>query len=82
MEKSQKESIMENMVITCVQCQEDFEFTVDEQKKFAQRGFDTPLRCPQCRKHKSRDVEPDEYRKPKDRKKNFRQKFDGFFDYI
>ena len=46
---------MENMVITCIQCEEDFEFTVEEQEKLKKRGFDAPLRCPQCRKHKSRN---------------------------
>jgi hypothetical protein len=71
---------MENMIITCIQCEEDFEFTGDEQKKFEKRGFDIPLRCPQCRKHKFRDVEDQEHRRPKNKKKNHRQNFDEYYD--
>jgi len=69
---------MKNMLITCIQCQEDFEFTVHEQEKFKQRGFDIPLRCPQCRKNKSRDREYEECKKPRDKKKQHRPKFDDY----
>ena len=71
---------MENLILACIQCQENFELTHDEQEKFEKRGFDLPLRCPQCRRHKSRDVERQEPWKPKNRKKRFRQKFDEFDD--
>jgi len=71
---------MENLILACIQCQENFEFTIDEQEKFEQRGFDLPRRCPQCRKHKSRDIEHPEPRNPKNKKKHYRQKFDGFID--
>ena len=71
---------MEDLILACIQCQENFEFTIDEQEKFEQRGFDMPLRCPQCRKHKSRDIEHQEHRKPKNKKKHYRQKFDAFDD--
>ena len=71
---------MENMVITCIQCEEDFEFTVEEQEKLNKRGFDAPLRCPQCRKHKFRNLQHEEKRKSKSKKKQYRMKFDEDFD--
>ena len=71
---------MENMIITCIQCQEDFEFTVKEQEKLKKRGFDAPLRCPQCRKHKSRNLQHEENRKFKSKKKHHRLKFDEDYD--
>jgi len=78
--KIQKDVIMENMVITCIQCQEDFEISAEEQEKLTKKGFDAPLRCPQCRKHKSRNLQNQEPRKFKDKKKHYRQKFDEYFD--
>jgi DNA replicative helicase MCM subunit Mcm2 (Cdc46/Mcm family) len=71
---------MENKVITCIQCQEDFEFTVEEQEKLKRRGFDAPLRCPQCRKHKSRHLQQEENRKSKSKKRQYRTKFDEYYD--
>jgi Probable zinc-ribbon domain len=71
---------MENMAITCIQCEEDFEFTVEEQKKLIKRGFDPPLRCPRCRKHKSRNLQHEENRKSKSKKKQYRMKFDEDYD--
>ena len=71
---------MGNMVITCIQCQEDFEFTAEEQEKLKKRGFDAPLRCPECRKHKARNLQQEENRKFKGKKKHYRTKFDEDFD--
>ena len=71
---------MGNMVITCVQCQEDFEVTVEEQEKLKKRGFDVPLRCHQCRKHKSRNLQHEENRKSRSKKKHYRMKFDEDYD--
>ena len=72
---------METMIITCIQCDEEFEFTVEEQEKFQRRGFDAPLRCSQCRKNKYRDVEHQEKRKFRDKKKRHRPKSVDLFDY-
>lgn len=71
---------MENRVIICIQCQEEFEFTVEEQKKLEKRGFDAPLRCPQCRKRKSRHLQHEENRKLKGKKRQYRAKFDEDYD--
>ena len=36
--------------ITCVECGQEFTFTVGEQEFFASKGFtNEPTRCPQCR---------------------------------
>ncbi len=36
--------------LTCVECAQDFTFTVGEQEFFASKGFtNEPTRCPQCR---------------------------------
>ena len=36
--------------LTCVECAQDFTFTVGEQEFFASKGFtNEPSRCPQCR---------------------------------
>lgn len=72
---------MENKIITCIQCQEDFELRVEEQEKLKKRGFDDPLRCPQCRRHKSRNLQQEENRKFKSKKKHYRMKFDDDEDY-
>jgi hypothetical protein len=68
------------MVITCIQCLEDFEFTVEEEEKLKKRGFDAPLRCPECRKHKARNLQHEENRKFKSKKKHYRMKFDEDYD--
>lgn len=72
---------MKSMKINCIQCEEDFDFSVQEQEKFRQRGFDFPLRCPNCRKKKFRDNEAPERKKFKDKKKHRRTKYDGYLDY-
>ncbi|MFH1991287.1 MAG: zinc-ribbon domain containing protein [Pseudomonadota bacterium] len=72
---------MENLILTCIQCNTDFEFGAGEQQKYQERGFDVPLRCPQCRKNKYRDSEHQERRKFKDKKKHHRFKFDEQIDY-
>ncbi|MFC1811433.1 zinc-ribbon domain containing protein [Thermodesulfobacteriota bacterium] len=65
---------MESIIITCIQCDTEFEFTDKEQEKFQQRGFDPPLRCFSCRKNKSREIERDEIRKFKNKKRQHRLK--------
>ena len=70
---------MENIILTCIQCEEDFEFDVSEQEKYRQKGFDTPLRCAQCRKNKAQKAGPGEKRKFKDKKKQYRLKYEEYF---
>ena len=71
---------MESIIITCIQCEEEFEFTAKEQEKFQQRGFDPPLRCPICRKNKDKKAGFMEKRRFKDKKKHYRLKPEEYFD--
>jgi len=42
--------MLSDKTITCVECGNDFTFTVGEQEFFASRGFtNEPSRCTQCR---------------------------------
>lgn len=42
---------MEDKTIKCVDCGEDFAFTVREQEFYKEKGFNNePKRCPDCRK--------------------------------
>jgi len=63
---------METMTLNCIQCEEDFEFSIDEQKKYNQKGFDAPLRCSQCRRNKAKSSEQEGKRKIRDKKKHYR----------
>ena len=40
--------------LICAQCGNEFLFASEEREKYLSRGFDLPLRCPACRKHRSR----------------------------
>jgi hypothetical protein len=67
---------MKTIILNCIQCDTEFEFTTKEQEKFMQRGFDPPLRCSYCRKKKSREIEIDEMKKSKDKKRQYRLKYE------
>jgi CxxC-x17-CxxC domain-containing protein len=40
---------MQDKTLTCSDCGQEFTFTASEQEFFAQKGFNTPSRCPSCR---------------------------------
>ncbi|MBO7393708.1 MAG: zinc-ribbon domain-containing protein [Abditibacteriota bacterium] len=40
---------MEDKIIKCKDCGQDFVFTVGEQEFFADKGFGEPVRCKSCR---------------------------------
>ena len=67
---------MEDMVITCIQCENEFRFSIEAQQKFQLLGFDEPQRCPDCRKNKSKTIYLPEKRRFKDKKRQHRQKDD------
>ena len=71
---------MKTQVLTCIQCDEDFEFSTQEQQKYNQRGFDAPLRCPRCRRNKYKDGEHAEKRKFRNKNKPNRFKSAEYFD--
>ena len=41
--------ISEDRTLTCVQCNNEFTFSVDDQRYHAERGYQDPKRCPSCR---------------------------------
>lgn len=44
--------------LTCKECENNFLFSADEQKFFAQKGFENePARCQDCRKKKRQRIE-------------------------
>jgi hypothetical protein len=48
-----EEKKMEDKTLVCVDCGEEFVFTVGEQEFYKEKGFENdPKRCPKCRKAK------------------------------
>ena len=45
---------MKDLMLFCVQCDEPFTYSVKEQIRHSQQGFDAPRRCQTCRQHKVR----------------------------
>lgn len=45
---------MEARVLPCTDCGAQFEFSAEEQERFAARGFSDPKRCKRCRDAKRR----------------------------
>ena len=45
---------MKNQSLDCIQCNELFSFTADEQQKYMDMDFDPPKRCPDCRKNRTK----------------------------
>ena len=45
---------MESEWFVCMQCDTEFEFNGEEQIRYAERGYEAPCRCPECRKHKAK----------------------------
>lgn len=41
--------MLQAQTLTCVDCQKPFEFGVEEQRFYAERGFRQPVRCANCR---------------------------------
>lgn len=37
------------MALVCIDCGEDFEFTIGEKKFYKEKGFSPPRRCKNCR---------------------------------
>ena len=64
---------MENMYLDCVQCGNTFELSELEIKRYSTKGFDLPLRCPECRKHKSRATA--KFQRHPNKKRDYRLKY-------
>lgn len=65
---------MESLYLTCIQCDAPFEFSVNEQKLYRDRGFDTPRRCSLCRKHKSKSTGDPPGKNRRDKKRDYHLK--------
>jgi DNA-directed RNA polymerase subunit RPC12/RpoP len=66
---------MENKTIICIQCESEFEFTVNDQLRYKKMNFDEPRRCPDCRKNKIRRADLQDITHNRKRKFN-RSKFE------
>jgi hypothetical protein len=64
---------MKDKMITCIQCENEFVFSIAEQLRFAARGFDRPKRCPECRKKKDKAIEVNNRGKDKGKKRRIRR---------
>jgi endogenous inhibitor of DNA gyrase (YacG/DUF329 family) len=40
---------MKDKIIKCIECAQDFAWTVGEQEFYQQKGLKPPVRCPICR---------------------------------
>ena len=65
---------MKSTWLTCVQCDDLFEFTAAEQDRFDRLGFDAPRRCPACRRHKFKATDETDGRRLREKKKSHRQR--------
>jgi hypothetical protein len=67
---------MESKWIVCVQCDYEFEFDTEDQIRYAEKGYDDPQRCPDCRKHKSKLICLSRQRESKLRRRQYRNNRD------
>jgi len=75
MGENNNEMTMENKTITCIQCETEFEFTIDDQLRYEKMNFDEPRRCPDCRKNKLRTTDFQKITRNQ-KKKFYRSKFE------
>ena len=64
---------MEDQILVCVQCDEPFFFTSDEQLRFSDMDFDPPKRCPGCRKNRSRSLMSESHERMKGKKRRLKR---------
>jgi hypothetical protein len=48
---------MPDQTMTCRDCNTSFEFTEREQEFFKEKGFNPPVRCPDCRRKRKAEKE-------------------------
>ncbi|MDG7041501.1 MAG: zinc-ribbon domain-containing protein [Nitrososphaerota archaeon] len=49
----------EDRKLVCIDCGQEFEFPIGEQRFFASKNLSTPRRCPSCRKRRRDTLVPD-----------------------
>jgi hypothetical protein len=47
---------LEDKLLTCLDCQEEFPWTKEEQKFYAERELTEPKRCKECRERRKRQA--------------------------
>lgn len=60
--------------IICMQCDNEFEFDEAEQARYAEKGYDAPHRCPECRKHKTKIIYLGRQKESRKQRKIFRDR--------
>jgi len=71
---------MKDLIISCIQCNRSFVFTVKDQERTSARGFSNPKRCPECRNKKERTIEPQTGGRDKNKKKPHHRKSETDFE--
>ena len=62
---------MESMIITCIQCGAEFEFSIEDQIRYKKMNFDDPKRCHACRKKKLKNTDS------QNKKSNHRKRYEA-----
>lgn len=44
------QTVFQDKTLECVECEQQFVFSVDDQQYHAERGYTDPKRCPECRR--------------------------------
>ena len=65
---------MKDKTIVCCQCEASFLFSASEQERSLKHGFGEPKRCPACRRNKAKEVEVENCKKIRGRKKIYSKK--------
>ena len=63
---------MESEWIACIECDDEFEFSVADKIRYERKGFEPPQRCPACRRHKTKIIFLDKKREAKNRRTMYR----------
>lgn len=70
-------TMMNEQLLFCIQCDEPFAFSHEDQERYDRRGFDPPRRCPACRQHRVRMDDGDEGREGRRRTRPRRRRHWG-----
>ena len=66
-------NVAKHTYLDCIQCGNPFELSELEKKHYMIKGFDLPLHCPECRKHKNKVTA--KFRKHPNKKRDYRLKY-------
>jgi len=50
--KTMQDQTYQNEQLQCVECGKIFEFSAEDQEFYAQKGYSSPKRCPECRENR------------------------------